>query len=109
AVHADGTIGVENVDLTVEKGELVLLAGGIGSGKSSLLASLAGLVPPTGDVRWNGTPVTDGTYLRPRQVAYVAQGLRARTGPFDANIRLARARATANAIRIARLVVAIST
>jgi ABC-type multidrug transport system fused ATPase/permease subunit len=103
AVHADGTIGVEGVDLAVEKGELILLAGGIGSGKSSLLASLAGLVPHTGEMRWNGAPVAEGTFLRPRQVAYVAQVPRVLSGTFDENIRLDRDRQTADAIRIARM------
>lgn len=103
AVHADGTIGVEGVDLTIEKGELILLTGGIGSGKSSLLASLAGLVPHTGELRWNGAPVRQGTFLRPRQVAYVAQVPRVLSGTFDENIRLDRDREISDAIRIARM------
>ena len=39
---------------TIAHGELVLLLGQVGSGKSSLLGALAGLVASTGEVRWNG-------------------------------------------------------
>ena len=48
------TLGVSGVDLEVRRGELVLLLGQVGSGKSSLLASLAGLMEHTGSIRWNG-------------------------------------------------------
>ena len=48
AIHDDGTIGVSDVDLTVEAGELVLLVGQVGSGKSSLLSALAGLIEHSG-------------------------------------------------------------
>jgi ATP-binding cassette subfamily B protein len=89
AVHDDGTLGVEDVDLTVDKGELVLLLGQIGSGKSSLLAALAGLVDHTGSVRWNGKEVGDPQlFLRPGQVAYVAQVPRVLSGTFADNLRL---------------------
>ena len=103
AVHGDGTIGVEGVDLTVRRGELVLILGGIGSGKSSLLKSLAGLVPHTGSLRWNGTTATTDTFLRPRHIAYVAQTPRVLSGTFEENIRLDRERETAEPLSIARL------
>ena len=54
AVHEDGTVGVRDVDLTVERGQLVLVVGPVGSGKSSLLRALAGIVHHTGELRWNG-------------------------------------------------------
>jgi ABC-type multidrug transport system fused ATPase/permease subunit len=89
AVHDDGTLGVEDVDLTVDKGELVLLLGQIGSGKSSLLAALAGLVDHTGSIRWNGKEIGDPQlFLRPGQVAYVAQVPRVLSGTFADNLRL---------------------
>ncbi|UUZ58725.1 ATP-binding cassette domain-containing protein [Nocardioides sp. B-3] len=74
AVHDDGTIGVRGVDLTVSAGELVLLLGQVGSGKSSLLAAPAGLVSTTGEVRWNDRVVEDAqAELRPALVSHVAQ------------------------------------
>ena len=89
AVHDDGTVGVADVDLTVEAGELVLLVGRVGAGKSSLLAALAGLVDHEGTVRWNGRDVEDPQlFLRPGQVAYVAQVPRVLSGSFRDNIAL---------------------
>lgn len=41
-------IGVENIDLRISAGELVVLKGNSGSGKSTLLALLGGLDQPTG-------------------------------------------------------------
>jgi ABC-type transport system involved in cytochrome bd biosynthesis fused ATPase/permease subunit len=89
AVHDDGTLGATDVDLTVRAGELVLLLGQVGSGKSSLIAALAGLVSSTGQIRWNGEPVRDPqTFLRPGRVAHVAQVPRVLSGTFADNVRL---------------------
>jgi ATP-binding cassette, subfamily B, bacterial len=89
AVHDDGTLGATDVDLTVGARELVLLLGQVGSGKSSLLSVLAGLVSSTGEIRWNGEPVADPqTYLRPGRVAHVAQVPRVLSGTFTDNVRL---------------------
>ncbi|HET6818300.1 MAG TPA: ABC transporter ATP-binding protein [Mycobacteriales bacterium] len=104
AVHPDGTIGVSDVSFTVDAGELVLLLGPVGSGKSSLLASLAGLVHHTGHVRWNGVDVEDPqVFLRPGQVAYVAQVPRVLSGTFADNVRLDHDRSLDRAIADARL------
>ncbi|MDP2772478.1 MAG: ABC transporter ATP-binding protein [Nocardioides sp.] len=89
AIHDDGTIGVSDVDLTVASQELVLLLGQVGSGKSSLLSTLAGLVTSTGEIRWNGEVVDDPeTFLRPGRVAHVAQVPRVLSGTFTDNVRL---------------------
>ncbi|WP_340537394.1 ABC transporter ATP-binding protein [Nocardioides sp. GXZ039] len=89
AVHDDGTRGVVDVDLDVESGELVLLLGQVGSGKSSLLAALAGLVEHEGEIRWNGVEVDDAqAFLRPGQIAHVAQVPRVLSGTFADNIAL---------------------
>jgi ABC-type multidrug transport system fused ATPase/permease subunit len=89
AIHDDGTIGVSDVDLTVGSRELVLLLGQVGSGKSSLLSALAGLVSSTGEIRWNGAPAVDReTYLRPGRIAHVAQVPRVLSGTFTDNVRL---------------------
>src|SRR5439155_5540783 len=81
-----------------------LLLGPVGSGKSSLLAAMAGLVHHTGHVRWNGVDVEDPqVFLRPGQVAYVAQVPRVLSGTFADNVRLDHRRSLDGAIADARL------
>lgn len=104
AVHDDGTVGVEDVDLTLEAGELVLVVGQVGSGKSSLLAALAGLVHHTGEMRWNGEAVDDAeAFCRPGRVAYVAQTPRVLSGTFAENVQLGLPREFDAAVSTARL------
>ena len=89
AVHDDGTLGAEDVDLTVGAGQLVLLLGQVGSGKSSLLAAMAGLIGSTGELRWNGRAIDDPEVeLRPGRVAHVAQVPRVLSGTFRGNVAL---------------------
>lgn len=91
AVHEDGTIGVRDVDLTVHRGDLVLVIGPVGSGKSSLLRAMAGIVHHTGTLCWNGNAVTaPEVFLRPNQVGYVGQLPRVLTGTVADNIELGR-------------------
>lgn len=104
AVHDDGTIGVRDVDLTIGRGELVLLLGRVGAGKSSLLSALAGLMEHDGEIRWNGTEVDDPqVFLRPGRVAHVAQVPRVLSGTFADNVRLDHPREVAGPLDAARL------
>jgi ABC-type multidrug transport system fused ATPase/permease subunit len=104
AVHDDGTVGVDGVDLDVRAGQLVLLVGQVGSGKSSLLSALAGLVHHGGSMRWNGSEVAEPQlFLRPGQVAHVAQVPRVLSGTFLDNVRLDHARDVDGAVEAARL------
>jgi heme exporter protein A len=53
-----GKILFKNLSLRVSEGELLRIAGTNGSGKTSLLRILCGLLPPNaGEVRWNGAPI----------------------------------------------------
>ena len=83
----------------------MLLLGQVGSGKSSLLSALAGLVSRTGEIRWNGETVADPqTFLRPGRVAHVAQVPRVLSGTFTDNVRLDHPdRAVLPALETARL------
>jgi ABC-type bacteriocin/lantibiotic exporter with double-glycine peptidase domain len=104
AVHEDGTVGVRDVDVTVRRGELVLVLGPVGSGKSSLLRALAGVVHHTGAMRWNGAPVTEPElFLRPNQVGYVAQLPRVLSGTVADNIGLGHQVDPAGAVSTAQL------
>ncbi len=50
--YPDGSIGVENVDLVISKGERVAIIGENGSGKSTLIFLLSGLLKPNkGEVK----------------------------------------------------------
>ena len=104
AVHENGTVGVQDVDLTVDRGQLVLVVGPVGSGKSSLLRALAGIVHHTGELRWNGALVDEPeVFLRPNQVGYVAQLPRVLSGTVADNIRLGHEVDAADAVSTARL------
>jgi ABC-type oligopeptide transport system ATPase subunit len=51
---------LDRIDFTLREGEIVALLGKSGSGKSTFLRLLAGLVPPSGGgVRYRGAPVAD--------------------------------------------------
>src|SRR5258708_5313679 len=68
-----GTVVVEDFDITVADGELLVLVGGSGSGKSTILRMLAGLESVTsGAIRIDGRDVT-GLASRDRDVAMVFQ------------------------------------
>lgn len=104
ATHDDGTVGVAGVDLTVRRGELVLVVGRVGSGKSSLLGALSGLVDLGGRLTWNGTDVTDPeTFLRPPRVAHVAQVPHVVSGTLADNVRLDHDRPVAGPVAAAGL------
>src|SRR6185436_13405591 len=104
AVHENGTVGVQDVDLTVERGQLVLVVGPVGSGKSSLLRALAGIVHHTGALRWNGEAVTEPElFLRPNQVGYVAQLPRVLSGTVADNIQLGHEVDATSAVSTAQL------
>ncbi|MEF2276968.1 ABC transporter ATP-binding protein [Deinococcus sp. YIM 134068] len=70
-----GGLGVEDVSLTVRRGEFVVVTGRIGSGKTTLLRALLGLLPRGGGrVFWNGEEIGDpATFLVPPRSAYTAQ------------------------------------
>jgi biotin transport system ATP-binding protein len=65
---ADGTHGLKNINLTIEQGTFVVIAGQNGSGKTTLLRHLNGLLlPTTGTVRLEGIPVPENL-IRARQM-----------------------------------------
>ncbi|MCP2263757.1 ABC-type multidrug transport system, ATPase and permease component [Promicromonospora thailandica] len=104
AVHDDGTVGVADVDLTVRRGELVLVVGQVGAGKSSLLGALSGLVDTDGRIAWNGAAVDDPeTFLRPPRVAHVAQVPHVVSGSLADNVRLDHDRPVEEPLRSAGL------
>ncbi len=67
--------GVEEVSLTIQRGEFVVITGRVGSGKTTLLQALLGLLPPqSGQVLWNGKRVSSpGEFFVPPRSAYTPQ------------------------------------
>lgn len=67
--------GIDDVSLEVQKGEFVVVTGRIGSGKTTMLRAILGLLPASsGSVVWNGEVVDEpSTFLVPPRVAYTPQ------------------------------------
>lgn len=80
--------GIEEIDLTVRRGDFIVITGRIGSGKTTLLRVLLGLLPRDGgEIRWNGRLVDDpATFMTPPRVAYTPQVPRLFSDSLEGNI-----------------------
>ena len=69
------TFAVDDVSLTVARGQLVALVGGSGSGKTTTLKTINGLVTPdSGEARIEGAAIgRAGAHLVRRRIGYVFQ------------------------------------
>ncbi|SEN46539.1 ABC transporter ATP-binding protein [Paenibacillus sp. OK076] len=66
--------GIQNISFRVKRGQFLVITGRIGSGKSTLVRTLLGLLPKQeGTIRWNGTDVDPATFLMPPRAAYTPQ------------------------------------
>lgn len=103
----DGAGGVHGADFAVERGSFTVITGRIGSGKSTLVRALLGLVPANGEIRWNGKLVEDpASFFVPPRSAYTAQVPRLFSESLAANIGLGRERSReriGDAVRLAVL------
>jgi ATP-binding cassette, subfamily B, bacterial len=75
SIHQINGRGIRNIHFTLRRGELVVITGRVGSGKSTLVRVLLGLLSKhAGEIRWNGQLVADpAAFFRPPRVAYTSQ------------------------------------
>ena len=66
------TTAVADASFVVERGEVIAVVGASGSGKSSLLAAIAGIVPYVGRIAWDGVDLGELPVHR-REVGMVFQ------------------------------------
>ena len=73
--YPDSTNGIEGINLTLKRGTVTVITGRIGSGKTTLVRALLGLLPiESGEIRWNGNLISSpGDYLVPPRCSYTAQ------------------------------------
>ncbi|HMN28618.1 MAG TPA: ABC transporter ATP-binding protein, partial [Caldilineaceae bacterium] len=67
--------GIDQINLTLPRGSFTVVTGRVGAGKTTLVRTLLGLLPPdAGEVRWNGGAIDNlATYMIPPRVAYTPQ------------------------------------
>ncbi|MFC4533780.1 ABC transporter ATP-binding protein [Sphaerisporangium dianthi] len=84
--------GLYAVGLRVERGSFTVITGAVGSGKTTLVRALLGLVPlDAGTITWNGRHVEDpGTFLVPDRAAYAGQVPRLFSESLRENLLLGR-------------------
>jgi ATP-binding cassette, subfamily B, bacterial len=82
--------GLDDIDLTIERGSLTIVSGPVGSGKTSLLRALIGLLDiDDGSVLWNGSLIADrAAFFVPPQCSFVAQVPRLFAESLADNLRL---------------------
>lgn len=68
-IYPDGTVGIRELNFTVEDGEFLVVIGLSGSGKSTLLRCINRLIEPTeGRIVWNGVDVTAANQAEMRRI-----------------------------------------
>ncbi len=89
-------VALENIDFSVERGQMVALVGPSGSGKSTIIKLLMGFYPlEQGSIAIDGRPISQYPLARLRDMlAYVPQDAYLFDGSIEENIRYGRPGAT---------------
>lgn len=92
ARHPDGTVAVDDVSFELARGSFTVVTGRVGSGKSTLVRVLLGLVPRDGGrIAWNGATVDDpASFFVPPRSAYTAQVPRLFSDTLRENVSMGR-------------------
>ena len=80
--------GIAEVDLKIPAGSFTVVTGQIGSGKTTLVQALLGVLPKqAGEIRWNGEIVEDPkSFFVPPRCAYTPQAPKLFSDKLSANI-----------------------
>ncbi|MGQ8875350.1 ABC transporter ATP-binding protein [Paenibacillus sp. TSA_86.1] len=72
--YAQSSNGIKDIHFKLRQGQFLVITGRIGSGKSTLVRTLLGLLPKQqGEILWNGEKVDPATFLMPPRAAYTPQ------------------------------------
>ncbi len=90
AEQRGGRTRLSGITFTVRRGEFIVVTGRIGSGKSTLVRVLLGLLPKSGGrILWNGQLVKDpASFFVPPRSAYTPQVPQLFSDSLEANIRM---------------------
>jgi ATP-binding cassette subfamily B protein len=88
--HPESERGITDINLRLERGSFTVVTGRIGTGKTTLLRVLLGLLPKdAGEIRWNDVLVeTPASFFVPPRCAYTAQVPRLFSNTLRENILL---------------------
>lgn len=86
-IYPNSDIGISNINFRLDSGKFLVITGRIGSGKSTLMRTLLGLLEKTnGSIQWNGKEIDPATFLIPPKAAYTPQVPRLFSDPLRDNI-----------------------
>lgn len=87
--HVGTEDGIHGVTFEVERGSFTVVTGKIGAGKTTLIRALLGLLPASGELRWNGETIRDpASFLVPPRSAYTPQVPRLFSESLEDNIAM---------------------
>jgi ATP-binding cassette subfamily B protein len=77
-LHPASGRGIQEVSFSIERGSFTVITGRVGSGKTTLVRALLGLLPADrGEIRWNGKRLEDpAAFFVPPRAAWVPQAPR---------------------------------
>lgn len=79
--------GISDIHFRLKRGKFLVITGRIGSGKSTLVRTLLGLLPAQeGSICWNGEEIDPATFLIPPRAAYTPQVPRLFSDTLQENI-----------------------
>ncbi|MEW6754746.1 MAG: ABC transporter ATP-binding protein [Candidatus Latescibacterota bacterium] len=74
--YEDGVLALDNLNLTVEAGEIFCLLGANGAGKTTTINLMLDFIPPTeGTVVVNGVSVQENSYEARKHVSYLSENV----------------------------------